>query len=217
MSGSVAKSTRGGRRDAILDAATRLFSTRGYADTGIDDIGEAVGVTGPAVYRHFASKQDLLVAVLERATQHAEAIIPEARAAATSDHDALKRAIAGSVRACIEDRALTALYWQQSHDLPEEPRRVIQRAQRQMTEEFADIVRGVRPELSASEARMAVYAISSLMRSVATRESRVGEGDLQRMLEAMAYGALMAATPASSDESTEATSGTSSSSSTTRS
>src|SRR3990172_3114367 len=43
-----------GRREAILDAATHLFSARGYADTGIDDIGAAVGITGPAVYRHFA-------------------------------------------------------------------------------------------------------------------------------------------------------------------
>jgi AcrR family transcriptional regulator len=48
----------------MLDAAAKLFSTRGYVDTGIDDIGEAVGVTGPAVYRHFKSKEALLVAVL---------------------------------------------------------------------------------------------------------------------------------------------------------
>ena len=184
---------RGSRRDAILDAATRLFSTRGYADTGIDDIGEAVGVTGPAVYRHFASKQDLLVAVLERATEHAEGIIPRARAEATSPEDALRRAVDESVRACIEDRALTALYWQQSHDLPEQPRQLIQRAQRDMTEEFAEILRAVRPELSPSEARMAVYAVSSMMRSVATRESRLGEPELQDLLSSMAYGALMAA------------------------
>lgn len=184
---------RGSRREAILDAATRLFSTRGYADTGIDDIGEAVGVTGPAVYRHFGSKQELLVAVLGRATEHAEAIIPRAKAEATSPDDALRRVVAESVKACIEDRALTALYWQQSHDLPDQPRRVIQRAQHNMTDEFAEILRAVRPDLSPSEARMAVYAVSSLMRSVATRESRLEEAELEALMSSMAHAALMSA------------------------
>jgi AcrR family transcriptional regulator len=55
----------------MLDAAAKLFSTRGYVDTGIDDIGEAVGVTGPAVYRHFKSKEALLVAVLASTTSQA--------------------------------------------------------------------------------------------------------------------------------------------------
>ena len=84
-------SARIGRRQAILDAATRLFSSRGYADTGIDDIGEAVGITGPAVYRHFTSKQELLVAVLERAVVHAESIAPGVRSEAGSADDRIPR------------------------------------------------------------------------------------------------------------------------------
>ena len=39
------------RREAILDAATKLFSVRGFTESGIDVIGEAVGITGQAVYR----------------------------------------------------------------------------------------------------------------------------------------------------------------------
>lgn len=52
------------RRDALLDAAARLFAERGFAGVSIEDLGAAVGVSGPAVYRHFDSKQAVLAALL---------------------------------------------------------------------------------------------------------------------------------------------------------
>ena len=52
------------RSDAILHAAAQLFAARGYSGVSLEDIGAAVGVSGPAVYRHFAGKQALLGAVL---------------------------------------------------------------------------------------------------------------------------------------------------------
>jgi len=52
------------RSDAILRAAAHLFADRGYNGVSLEDIGAAVGVSGPAVYRHFAGKQALLGAVL---------------------------------------------------------------------------------------------------------------------------------------------------------
>ncbi|GAA2926528.1 helix-turn-helix domain-containing protein [Microbacterium luteolum] len=57
------------RSDAILHAAARLFAERGYTGVSLEDIGAAVGVSGPAVYRHFAGKQALLGAVLVKVSQ----------------------------------------------------------------------------------------------------------------------------------------------------
>ena len=62
-----------------------------------------------------------------------------------------------------------------------------------MIEDFADILRDTRPELTPSEARMAVYAAAALMRSVSTRATSLDEGTLQTMLSTMAYAALLAA------------------------
>ncbi len=53
-------------RDRLLDQALTLFSERGYAATGIRDIIEAAGVTQPTLYYHFADKQTLFCALIER-------------------------------------------------------------------------------------------------------------------------------------------------------
>ena len=54
------------RRALILDAAGRLFGARGYDATRLEEIAAAAGVTKPILYRHFASKQDLYLALLGR-------------------------------------------------------------------------------------------------------------------------------------------------------
>ena len=54
------------RRTRIEQAATRLFAQRGFAATTVEDIVQAAGVTKPMLYRHFESKQELCVALLER-------------------------------------------------------------------------------------------------------------------------------------------------------
>ena len=56
----------GTRREEILDAAAGLFADRGYHGVSIDDIGAAVGMSGPGIYRHFASKEDILAQMLLR-------------------------------------------------------------------------------------------------------------------------------------------------------
>lgn len=49
---------------AILDAAVRLFVAKGYEETSLREIADAVGITKPSLYYHYASKLDLLVAIV---------------------------------------------------------------------------------------------------------------------------------------------------------
>src|SRR5699024_5842007 len=57
------------RTEAILAEAATLFARHGYSGVSLEDIGRAVGVSGPALYRHFAGKQALLGAVLTQASE----------------------------------------------------------------------------------------------------------------------------------------------------
>lgn len=58
------------RREQILKEAARLFAERGFHGVGVDEIGAAVGISGPGLYRHFPGKDamlaELLVGISER-------------------------------------------------------------------------------------------------------------------------------------------------------
>jgi AcrR family transcriptional regulator len=54
------------RRRLIVEAAGRLFGERGYDGTRLDAVAAAAGVTKPVLYRHFADKTALYLALLER-------------------------------------------------------------------------------------------------------------------------------------------------------
>jgi AcrR family transcriptional regulator len=80
------------REDAILAAAAELFAAHGYAAVGIDDIGAAVGVSGPAVYRYFPGKEALLAAlVVSTADTLAEAFGPFESLTAEPDESLLRQ------------------------------------------------------------------------------------------------------------------------------
>jgi AcrR family transcriptional regulator len=53
------------RRAAVLRAAAEAFAERGFADTSMDDVAGAAGITRLIVYRHFDSKEALYAAVLQ--------------------------------------------------------------------------------------------------------------------------------------------------------
>jgi AcrR family transcriptional regulator len=59
----------GWTRARILEAAAEVFSEQGYAGAGISVIAHRAGVTGGALYKHFASKAELLLEVVEQAVQ----------------------------------------------------------------------------------------------------------------------------------------------------
>jgi AcrR family transcriptional regulator len=62
-----------GRRGEILDAALAVFAERGYEAGTMRDIASRVGVTEPALYRHYAGKEALLVDLVSMAGQHMSA------------------------------------------------------------------------------------------------------------------------------------------------
>jgi AcrR family transcriptional regulator len=54
------------RKQEVLDAAMRLFATRGYDNTSVNDVIAAIGISKGAFYHHFASKEDLVEALAFR-------------------------------------------------------------------------------------------------------------------------------------------------------
>jgi AcrR family transcriptional regulator len=80
--------------NAILAAARKLFATRGFEATSIDDIGQKAGVAKGAVYHHFASKEAIFERVLDSVQAELAALPPPASARKVTDpRDAIAAAV----------------------------------------------------------------------------------------------------------------------------
>lgn len=98
------------RRRTILEAATKLFTSRGYRAISIREIAAASGTTHSTVLHHFSSKEDLLRAVLAQRDEDVAARIeaqdarhvPEALIGATRRNSSERGLIASFVSAAAE-------------------------------------------------------------------------------------------------------------------
>jgi AcrR family transcriptional regulator len=82
-------------RARLLDAAARVYAARGFAGATLDDVAEQAGLTKGAVYGHFGSKDNLLVALME---EYLAAEIAEQVALFDRHETTWKRPLAGSDR-----------------------------------------------------------------------------------------------------------------------
>lgn len=86
------------RSGDIRGAALELFTTRGYEVTTMADIGEAVGMRGPSLYKHVRSKQDLLVRIMVATMENLLAAHHAAISTTQDPVERLRRATEAHVR-----------------------------------------------------------------------------------------------------------------------
>jgi AcrR family transcriptional regulator len=91
------------RLPQVLDAAARLFRERGYAVTSMRDIAAEAGMLAGSLYYHFASKDDLLVAVYAEGVRRISASVEVALQGDADPWDRLERACAAHLAALLAD------------------------------------------------------------------------------------------------------------------
>src|SRR3981189_3456534 len=92
------------RREQILKEAARLFAERGFHGVGVDEIGAAVGISGPGLYRHFAGKDAMLAELLVGISGRLYA--EGKRRAAGAPARALDALVRGHIDFALDDRPL---------------------------------------------------------------------------------------------------------------
>ncbi|HKT01050.1 MAG TPA: helix-turn-helix domain-containing protein, partial [Rugosimonospora sp.] len=119
------------RRDRLAAAAAELIRTRGYHAVGVNEIGAAAGVSGPAVYRHFPDKQALLAHVLLGgvAEMHASTMAALATPGVTGP-GRIEAVLASAASGCLERREVTALWRYEGRHLSRPQQREIGRRSR---------------------------------------------------------------------------------------
>ena len=126
--------------DDITRAAVDLFSTQGYANTSVQQIVEAAGVTKGAMYHYFESKDDLLFSVYERMlslqTEHLEEIVGRGTSTAQTLHDVCVDVVETSIDFLPEG----TVFFRSVHMLSEPRQKEVTRRRRQYHDVFAGLI-----------------------------------------------------------------------------
>jgi AcrR family transcriptional regulator len=165
------------RREAILNAALTLMRVKGYHGVGIDEIGDAAGISGPAVYRHYASKADILLDAYDRVGSRVAVGVEEALAGARGPADALGRLIDSYVRIAVDNVNLIIATGQEGAALPASEGPRLARQRRDIAESWSRVVVELRPDLSETEVRRQVASVFPMVNHVA----QLPAGDLDRV------------------------------------
>ena len=178
------------RRKELISVAATLFASRGYYAVTVDDIGDAVGLTGPALYRHFSSKEALLVAVFDDVIEELAERLRDLLSEASDPATALLAVLRLHVEFAIEQRQNVAVWRQEFQNLPEPDRWRLRRAQRLYVEEWVHLVHELRPEFTDTEVRAAVHAAIGLLQSPSDFQSGLPAEAVVNLLMSMALAAL---------------------------
>ncbi len=186
---SMATFAQESRRTQILTAAAERFAQYGFHGVGIDDIGAAVGISGPALYRHFRSKEamlaEMLTGISERLLQGARERV--GRAAGSTD--ALDRLLHWHVEFALTDQALITVQFRDLDSLAEPSRRQVRELQREYVEVWADALRTRHPGMPVGTARATAHAIFGLINST-PHSAQLDAADMAGLLHGMAWAAL---------------------------
>jgi AcrR family transcriptional regulator len=163
--GVMAGTSNGTRREEILDAAALLFAERGYHGVSIDELGSAVGISGPGIYRHFGGKEDVLAQMLLRISRHLHDEGERCVMTAADAADALDALLRSHVSFSLSQSALIVVHGRELANVPEPARRQIRRLQRLYVEEWVGVLAELQPAVPTSRLRVAVHAAIGLLNS----------------------------------------------------
>jgi AcrR family transcriptional regulator len=179
------------RRQQILDTAATLFAERGFHGVSVHDIGGACGISGPALYKHFAGKNDILTQSL---TAISERLLAEGRARSETASDAqaaLDALIAWHIDFALGHPALIVIQEREWANLDATGREQVRTLQLAYIDIWVEVVRRLRGDLDAAEARAAVQATFGLLNST-PHSARISESAMRNRLARMAHAALLA-------------------------
>ncbi|MBP2322944.1 AcrR family transcriptional regulator [Kibdelosporangium banguiense] len=177
------------RREQILAAAAELFARHGFHGVGIDDIGAAVGISGPALYRHFRSKDAMLGEML---TSISEVLLDGGQSLAarfTEPAGLLAELVRFQVDFALDNPALITVQERNLGNLTDPDRRRVRALQRRYVEVWVQAIQEVVAGIDEPSARAAAHAVFGLINS--TPHSRHLDRDqMAALLREMAIAAL---------------------------
>jgi AcrR family transcriptional regulator len=121
---------RSDKKEQLIEVATALFNRHGYHATGVDRIMEETGISKATLYRHFKTKDELIVAVLERLDQKAREEMRSFVESASSDPRSRLLATFDQLEIWLQDKAFNGCpFMAAASEFGEKPNLVLQQVE----------------------------------------------------------------------------------------
>jgi AcrR family transcriptional regulator len=182
------------RRDQILATAAELFAERGFHGVSVADLGAACGVSGPALYRHFPSKDAMLAEMLVSISEELLEVGRERVRQADGPREALHALVDWHVDFALSNKPLIVVQDRDWASLPSDARERVRDLQRRYVELWVQQLRAVHRGLAADRARAMAHAAFGLLNST-PHSAVLSEAQMREVLEQMALAALGATSP----------------------
>lgn len=177
------------RREEILATAAELFAARGFHGVAVADIGAACGISGPALYKHFPSKDAILADMLVSISQELLAVGRQRAAAAGDGETAVRALVEWHVDFALRHRALIVVQDRDWESLPPQARERVRALQREYVDLWAGQLRLVHTDLGLDRARAMAHATFGLINST-PHSTFLSEPEMSGLLVGMAASAL---------------------------
>ncbi|MBM9458722.1 TetR/AcrR family transcriptional regulator [Nocardioides sp. zg-536] len=179
------------RREQILATAAELFAARGFHGVSVADLGAACGISGPALYKHFPSKQAMLAEMLTSISERLLAVGRQRVAAGAGDPAAALRGLVDwHVEFALSHRPLIVVQDRDWESLPAEARDAVRLLQREYVALWAEQLQLLRGDLDTPSARAAAQAAFGLLNSTPRAGHDIPDDRLRELLASMALAAL---------------------------
>lgn len=152
------------RSEQILEAAARLFQERGFHGVGTAEIGREAGISGPAIYRHFQSKDEILAALVERAVA---ALLLRMPAPADDPWERLDAMVEAMVEWARAEREGVLVYSREGRFLVDPWRASLRRFVAGHLRRWEETVAACRPDLAPRDVTSTAWAINEMLLAIA--------------------------------------------------
>ena len=174
------------RRQELVTIAAELFAARGFANVTVDDIGQAAGISGPALYHHFAGKEALLGEMLVGISQY---LLDGGHQVVAESADPIRDLIAFHAEFAVDDRALITVHFRDLVHARPGDRSKVRNLQGRYVALWSDALQQRAPHLGKRHAQAAVHAAFGLINSTPF-SGRLPRAEMLSLLRTMAAAAL---------------------------
>ncbi|MDY5785937.1 MULTISPECIES: TetR/AcrR family transcriptional regulator [unclassified Corynebacterium] len=184
------------KRAELLATAAEIMTRKGFHQTRLADIGAAVGISGPGMYRYVESKDALLAEILDEISERlivgAREIVARGREGSAGPREVMGELVAFHVHIAVTEPNVVSVQERELKNLEPANQEPVRAKQREYLALWASVLLEERPDLGAEVAAMRVQLVAGMINSIRYVIRRAGPEAVREHAYRMAMEALFA-------------------------